>query len=112
MAVDQAPYDQRGNLQHFPETWRAEIDWRSNEPFTATLTLDGTRRGRSAAYFQWRDADGHTFPMFVSDTAALIEHSVIDHGTIRAAWIVGKRGQNYGLRYHGPADQELPEERL
>ncbi|MEU7911358.1 hypothetical protein [Microbispora bryophytorum] len=115
MPATHAPYNANGDLMHFPETrhkydlenkTREEIpyDWRPNEPFTATLTLMRMSRGRSAAYFYWRDADNHEFPMFMTDLCDLLTGTTIDRGTVTGRWDVVKRGKNYGLRYLGTAD--------
>lgn len=104
MAVDKAPYDKSGNLLHYPMRTRYDDpdpnDWRPNIPFTAALTLTGTRRGRSAAYFTWEDSDGHEFPMFITDVAGLLRETTVTNATVCAVWTVAKRGTNYGVRFH------------
>lgn len=109
-----APFDQHGNLQHFPECWyeypdggavvRHEPYWIDAEPFGATLIFAGFRRGRSAAYFMWRQVIPGTaqvleYPMFMTDMADLVEFDVIEYGVVRGTtWEACKRGQNYGIR--------------
>ncbi|GAA4209550.1 hypothetical protein GCM10022252_76230 [Streptosporangium oxazolinicum] len=117
MPIDKAPYDARGNLQHYPgPSYSAQLgsvptDWRPNTPFTATLTFRGSQRGRSAAYFLWEDANGRTYPMFLADLGDLILSTTLDKGVITGEWIVGKRGKNYGLKHHKPAPPSKPRQR-
>ena len=80
-SVTTVPYDRRGNLMHYPRdeydysggrgpqsdssfipAAKIAPDWRPNDPFTATLTIDEVRSGRSAKYLMWTDADGCEFP--------------------------------------------------
>lgn len=126
-SVTRAPYDQQGNLQHYPmngweytgetetrtyglawgdrsgQTYEYQIirdvpvDWRPNEPFQATLTLQELARGRSAAYFWWTDQDGHRYPMFMSDMVEVVKLATTVGGVVTDTWIVRKRGQNYGI---------------
>lgn len=123
--VERAPYDQQGNLQHFPQngweyTGEVEIrenlwggsshgtfehrvtrpippEWRPNEPFTATMTLQELARGRSAAYFWWTDQVGHRYPMFMSDMVDVVKLATTAGGVVTDTWIVRKRGANYGI---------------
>lgn len=106
-----APYDEQGNLLHYPDRWRYEplpgnpyrrvdaCDWRENKTFHAVMTLqDGVTSGRSAKYVNWRDDQGHGFPMFVSDLVDLVVNGYVEKGKVDYWWMVAKRGQNYGLR--------------
>lgn len=123
--VSEAPYGPDGSLQHFPTTsadysnavrletgygWEVPPrmigpDWRPNLPFTATMRLHETRRGRSAAYFVWHDQDGRSFPMFITDMADLVRAgTVVAGGVVAGLWMVAKRGTNYGIRL--ATDQE------
>lgn len=77
---------------------RSGIEWRENVPFTATLTVVGTFRGRSAARFVWQDAEGRTFPMFLTDVLETLRRGVDVGGTVTGEWLVAKRGANYGIR--------------
>lgn len=118
--VVEAPYTENGSLMHFPESsydftnavrmevgygWEVpprtiDPDWRPNVPFAKTLRLTETRRGRSAAYFIWRDEDDREFPMFITDMLALVQSGVaIAGGTVTTRWMVTKRGANYGIRH-------------
>ncbi|MFI6485212.1 hypothetical protein ACIBH1_45390 [Nonomuraea sp. NPDC050663] len=107
----EAPFDAGGNLMHYARkpyhgqaAYYQAHEWRPNEPFVATLTMASTRRGRSAAYFIWADAEGRTYPMFMTDVADLVRDAVINQGTVTGQWTVRKRGENFGIRFHGPAE--------
>lgn len=104
----QAPFDVDGNLMHYPHTrWRynqetgerreVKPEWREVVPFPKTLKYKGYARGYSAAYFLWEDADGHVYPMFLTDLDTLLKHGYTN-SVIMGLWIVCKRGQNYGIR--------------
>lgn len=67
-------------------------------PFAATLTIQSIVRGRSAAHFIWTDEQGRTWPMFMTDMVALLEHGVEEGGSVTSTWAVQKRGANYGIR--------------
>jgi hypothetical protein len=108
----QAPFTQDGHLMHYPQdrytgTYVDAVyvpgpvigpDWRPIEPFDATLTISDMHRGRSAAYFECVDGDGHKFPMFMTDLLDVIRTMDVRRGTVAGRWVVGKRGQNYGIR--------------
>lgn len=81
-----------------PGEERSGVEWRENTPFQATLYIDGTERGRSAARFIWKTADGRRFPMFLTDTVETLRRGVEAGGSITALWMVAKRGENYGIR--------------
>jgi hypothetical protein len=104
----QVPFDERGNLMHHASphaphgTLDAAYEWRAPKSFKAALHLRETRRGRSAAYFLWYDHEGHEFPMFISDTAYLMQQTRIVTGTVVGTFIPIRRGSNYGIRYVGP----------
>jgi hypothetical protein len=101
---DKAPY-WRGNLEDYPgygfsrgEVTDPDHEWRNNEPFQANLTLTGISRGRSAIKFMWRDEEGHSFPMFAIDMAALVmTKEGAAGGKAGGQWIIMKRGSNYGV---------------
>lgn len=108
--VHEVPYNHLGNLQHYPcSTWDYsqkdgngrpriyETDWRLNDPFEETLQFEQMQRGRSAAYSLWKDPEGHTYPMFMSDLEELLINKIIRNGVVRCTWIVKKRGSNYGI---------------
>lgn len=89
------------SLLHHPSFWqnRDGFEWREVETFERSLTIDGSRRGRSAAYFIWKDVAGHEYPMFLTDMAHLLGNASVEFGTVYdGMWKVVKRGQNYGIR--------------
>lgn len=95
MTVTHAPYSSGGELLSYPS---GIVQWRPIIPFRASLTFVGHGRGRSAVTFNWRDEDGHVWPMFVTDLAGLLGETVLDHGrTPVLTWTVRKRGANYGI---------------
>jgi ABC-type phosphate transport system auxiliary subunit len=90
-----------GNLQQYAYGYSAgQYDWRENVPFKKLLTLDSLYSGRSAKGVIWRDMDGNTYPMFVTDLIELINLHELAYGKVLAYWVVQKRGENYGLRFH------------
>jgi DNA-binding PadR family transcriptional regulator len=109
----QVPFNARGDLLHYARAQNASwarldtssVDWRENEPFTATITMEKSHSGRSAKYLLWRDVDDDVqLPMFVVDLVEMIKQGATIHdGKVTATWQVRKRGQNYGLSYVGPA---------
>ncbi|WP_221328991.1 hypothetical protein [Actinoplanes sp. L3-i22] len=107
-SVVEVPYDERGNLLFYVEGPRGhsylddDVHWvaytmRPNVAFDATLTLDSMRSGRSAKYLVWRDADGHHFPMFISDLTTMLPLVTVRLGVVSGTWIVRKKGQNFGI---------------
>lgn len=108
------PVDDQGNLLHYPEPTyivrdghyiKSEIVWADNKPFVATLTLQTSQRGRSAAYFMWKDtATNKTYPMFMADMLDLVLQKTIVNGVVVGLWQVRKRGQNYGIALAPNAD--------
>jgi hypothetical protein len=106
------PYSRHGNLLHYAraenDSYRylneSNVDWRENEPFVTELELDRSVSGRSAKYVIWHDPEGRQFPMFVVDLVEMIKDgATVSGGKILATWMARKRGQNYGVRYFGPA---------
>lgn len=79
--------------------WIADIEWKENTPFYKTLYIDGHQRGRSAAYFIWKDTSNNEFPMFMTDITDLIRGGRVEYGIVSGWWNVAKRGQNYGVRF-------------
>lgn len=97
-----APFDsETGNLLHYPEVWWGHtLEWREVRPFEATLQLEDYGRGRSAAYFHWKDEQGHGYPMFLKDFVETLLALDSKRGQVKGTWRVVKRGQNYGLALH------------
>jgi hypothetical protein len=79
-----------------------EIVWRDADEFVATMQLNTTTRGRSAATFHWEDKDGNGYEMFLSETESLLKRVVLDHGLAYGRWTFVKRGANYSLSFVGP----------
>lgn len=107
--VTEAPYTDSGSLMHYVETrYGQQPNWLPNDPFTATLWLVETRRGRSAAYFIWRAGDGREYPMFISDMLQLVKSGVTIRpgGAVSTRWVVTKRGSNYGIRHAGTEEAD------
>lgn len=100
-SLEKAPYDARGNLKLFRN---GAHEWRPNEPFEATLTLDSTQRSYAASTYKWLDQEGHAYHMYVSHLADLVMHGTIYHGTVRGWWVVAKIGNGYGIRLAKPKD--------
>lgn len=100
--LKEAPFNSRGDLEHYAG-YGCTGEWRPNTPMELELAIDRVLSGRSAKYLMWVDADGHNYPMFVSDLIDMLREVVVDHGTIHAMFQVRKRGQNFGLCYAGPA---------
>ena len=100
-----------GGLLHFPDRWRfipslgmRDLAWemRPIVPFKARLTLQGSVRGRSAAFFLWHDEAGREFPMFMKDMLDLLLAEVVERGAVEGTWTVRKRGSNYGIAMAKP----------
>lgn len=105
-----APYNDKGDLQHYPSTWwtanlstgKSDMhspEWRDPAPFRAVLVYEGYARGRSAAYFLWKHfTTGASYPMFLTDLDDILSSRTIPKSGVHATWIECKRGQNYGIR--------------
>ncbi|GAA3247869.1 hypothetical protein ACFO1B_38980 [Dactylosporangium siamense] len=107
-SITEVPYDKRGNLLFYVEGSRGysyldddayvvPYSMRPNVAFTATLTLDSMRTGRSAKYLVWRDTGGHHYPMFISDLTTMLPLVTVSRGVVSGTWIVRKKGQNFGI---------------
>lgn len=74
-------------------------EWRDNYTFVATLKLDTYERGRSAAYFVWRDVEtGLRYPMFLTFTEEVLKRARVTMGIISGEFTFAKRGTNYSIR--------------
>lgn len=94
-----------GGCMHYPErVWDRDhpmMDpvWGDNLEFEATLQYEAYARGRSAAYFHFKDeATGAVHPMFMRDFDDVISRCVLDKGRVTARWTFIKRGMNYGIQ--------------
>lgn len=91
------PFDGDGNQLHYPEKWcQGGLHWHDNAPFATTLTYDGYSRGRSAAYFDFKDRHGKSVVVFLKDFETMVPHMV--NGGITGTFQFTKRGQNYGCQ--------------
>lgn len=114
----QAPYNGKGDLQHYPSTWwtanpgtgKSDLhspEWRDPSPFRAVLVYEGYARGRSAAYFMWRhQITGTRYPMFMTDLDEMLRTRTIPVQGVHATWIECKRGSNFGIRVATAAEIE------
>lgn len=105
------PFNRSGVLMHYADPHRetgydAAHEWREPKKFRMLLRLHETERGRSAAYFVWKDQDGNFWPMFITDVCELIRNHTVTSGIVEGDWIPRKRGQNFGLRYLGPHEED------
>jgi hypothetical protein len=91
----QIPF-RNGNLCHYP-MWPTEpTEWLKNFTFAGTLVYQGYRRGRSAAYIEFKcNENGAAFPMFLTHFDSVV--SLMVNGSVRAEWTFTKCGQNYGI---------------
>ncbi len=88
----------KGNLCHYPGFPTEPDEWRENYTFTAELTFQGYRRGRSAAYMEFKDlATGAEYPMFLTHFDDVVKGYDILRGRVAASWTFCKCGSNYGL---------------
>lgn len=107
------PFAINGDLLHDPNSKESTVGaWRPNRAFEATIRLKGTKRGRSAAFFQWENVEtGAIYPMFITDVGHLLMQGqkVAPGGVASGRWFVVKRGANYGITPEHPReDQEAP----
>lgn len=96
------PFDDKGNQMHYADPFvhlsghTDSNDWREPFEFEATICFQGYRRGRSAAYFLFKDQHtGVEYTMFLTDMEATISHMV--RGSVNGRWGFVKRGMNYGI---------------
>jgi hypothetical protein len=89
----QIPFDKDGNQMHYPESWR-QPEWRDNTPFQDTLEYQSFNRGRSAAYFLFKRANGTQVTVFLKEMSEMIPRMV--NGKITGTFAFVKRGENYG----------------
>lgn len=104
--VTEVPYKD-GSLMSYAGSYSTGVEWRKNLPFYRTLFYKTYERGVSAARFIWKDDEGHTYPMFMTDMDALLTEGEVRSAAfsnirgpsrISGNWIVTKRGQNYGIK--------------
>ena len=97
------PFDDKGNQMHYadprvyPNGYSQCKDWREPFEFEANLEFQGYRRGRSAAYFEFKDLKSNLlYTVFLTDFEAIVQHMVC--GKVKGYYEFIKRGQNYGIR--------------
>lgn len=79
------------------------IDWRPNEPFTATIRLHSLERGRSATRFWYVDETNKVMYPFFGDTVVeTLKELDSFKGEITGTWIVVRKGSNYGIELYQP----------
>lgn len=93
------PFDKDGNQLHYPGY--GSIDWRPNTEFVGVLKYEGFSRGRSAAYFNFRTADGKSVTVFLKEMDEMMPH--MNGGKVVGVFKFVKRGENYGCTLIRPA---------
>lgn len=73
------------------------IDWRPNESFVDTLTMERLERGRSAARFWFIGSDGTHYPFFGQGLVDMLKRVELVKGSVYGRFIAVKRGANYGI---------------
>lgn len=97
--LSEYPVNDNGAMLGYAGTGMHDLcKWVKNAPFTATMTVIGTSRGRSSVKFHLQCDDGKPWEMFVTDFCDLAKHATIKDGVVTGIWEVAKRGANYGLR--------------
>src|ERR1041384_6264370 len=85
--------------------WKGEeveyIEWRSAEPFRATLELVYYRSGRHNSSSVWRDDQGVEYIIFVSEIFKALRTGTFSAGKITGIWGYTKIGTAYSLKYLG-----------
>ena len=91
----QIPFDKDGNLLSYPYSVG---EWRDNYVFEDTLTYETYYRGRSSATICFKDTNGHTYEMFMSDFDILITAKGLNGKSVSGKWTFVKKGKNYGIK--------------
>jgi hypothetical protein len=90
----QIPF-KNGNLQSYPYN---PDEWRDNYEFEETLEYVTYYRGRSSATIAFKDSQGHTYEMFLTDFDDVMKRKGFNGKFVTGKWTFVKRGQNYGIR--------------
>jgi len=92
-------YKETGEHCNYPGSfYEDDIEWRPNEPFEDTITINDIYRGRSAAHFIAVSAiTGVRYSMFMTSVIDLIKVAKISKGKIFGKFAFCKKGENYGL---------------
>ena len=89
------PFDGDGNLLSYPY---GTEEWRDNYVFEDTLTYVTYYRGRSSVTIGFKDSNGCSYEMFISDFDELITSKGLFGKSVRGKWTFVKKGQNYGIK--------------
>lgn len=108
------PFDDDGNLMSYPaKRYSRNGIWvptmKENYVFEATLTYAGFDNGiRSAHRVIWKDSEGHTYPMFISQLGPALETHGMQGNTMTGRWTFMKQGENYSIRAVKPDKKAAP----
>lgn len=95
---EEKEYFNSGSIMSHTSSWYGGDEWRPNKPFECTLQYEGFSRGRSSAGFAFKDQDGHSYWMFMTDMDDLIRAGARPL-EVRGTFEFVKRGQNYGIKF-------------
>jgi hypothetical protein len=99
----QIPFLPDGSVPHYYGGYGQQngVEWKDPEfTFDGVLVFEGYSRGRSAAYFNFRNRDtGAQYSMFLTDMEDILKHRIIALGMIGGRWGFVKRGGNYGIQF-------------
>lgn len=88
-------------LREYAGGYEKDLEWKPNEPFTATLSIVSLERGRSAARFWFEHSEtGVLYPVFGQGLVEILAKSNVYAGEVSGTWIVVKKGQNYGIELY------------
>lgn len=92
------PFDKNGDQLHWADQrYDHGVAWKPNEEFSDALRFDSYGRGQSAAYFIFRNANGQSRIMFMTDLSDAMPHIV--RGILTGTFTYVKRGRNFGVRF-------------
>lgn len=93
------PFDKDGNMLSYP--YNVE-EWREPYKFSTRLKYNGYSRGRSSAVILFKDWQGRSYSMFMSDFDKMMQDGFdVDGKSVSGIFTFVKKGQNYGLQYLG-----------
>lgn len=89
-----------GSIPHYPGYGYSGVWIAGDSTFHLTLELLGHNRGRSAAYFSFRQIGGKqaTFSVFMVDLLDMVVDRRWAQGLITGLFTPAKRGANYGIK--------------
>jgi hypothetical protein len=101
----QIPFMADGSVPHYYAGYGVQnnVTWRDpTYTFDGVLEFQGYERGRSAAYFIFKNKEtGAKYTMFLTDMEEILKHRIIAMGMIGGRWGFIKRGGNYGIQFRG-----------